>query len=119
MTYREKNAAIRTELRALHKLNPETAKGFAALSQGAMADGVLSKKEREYVALAIAVAERCEPCIALHVEALVKLGASRAEVGAVLAMCVQMGGGPGLMYAAHALAAWDEMAPILDEGLSP
>jgi hypothetical protein len=23
-------------------------------------------------------------------------------------MCVQMGGGPALMYAAHALAAWDE-----------
>jgi len=24
-------------------------------------------------------------------------------------MCVQMGGGPAMMYAAHALAAWDEM----------
>jgi len=39
---------------------------------------------------------------------LLRAGASRAELGSVLAMCVQMGGGPALMYAAHALAAWDE-----------
>jgi AhpD family alkylhydroperoxidase len=92
----------------LHKLNPETTKGFQALSSGAMADGTLPRKEREYVALAIAVTQRCEPCITLHVEALIKAGATREDLGAVLAMCVQMGGGPALMYAAHALAAWDE-----------
>ncbi|MBL9057327.1 MAG: carboxymuconolactone decarboxylase family protein [Rhodobacteraceae bacterium] len=107
-SYQEKTREIRNELRSLHKLNPETAKGFGALSAGAMADGPLDKKQREYVALAIAVTQRCEPCVNLHVEALMKAGASRAELGSVLAMCVQMGGGPALMYAAHALAAWDE-----------
>ncbi len=111
MSYKAETAQIRTELRALHKLNPESAKGFSALSQGAMTDGMLPKKEREYVALAIAVTQRCTPCVALHVEALIKYGATREELGSVLAVCVQMGGGPALMYAAHALAAWDEMAP--------
>ncbi len=110
MTYRQKTADIRSELRVLHKLNPETAKGFQALSAGAMTDGALDKKSREFVALAIAVTQRCEPCVALHVEALMKAGATRKEVGSVLAMCVQMGGGPALMYAAHALAAWDEFS---------
>jgi AhpD family alkylhydroperoxidase len=110
MSYREKTAEIRSELRALHKLNPETAKGFQALSAGAMTDGALDKKSRELVALAIAVTQRCEPCINLHVEALMKAGATREEMGSVLAMCVQMGGGPALMYAAHALAAWDEFS---------
>ncbi len=109
-SYREKTAAIRSELRVLHRLNPETAKGFRALSQGAMADGALDEKTREFVALGIAVSQRCEPCIVLHVEALMKAGASREEVASVLAMAVQMGGGPALMYAAHALAAWDEFA---------
>lgn len=108
MSYKAKTAEIRTELRALNKLNPETAKGFQALSIGAMADGALDKKQREFVALAIAVTQRCEPCVNLHVEALMRAGASREELGSVLAMCVQMGGGPALMYAAHALAAWDE-----------
>jgi AhpD family alkylhydroperoxidase len=110
MTYRQKTADIRSELRVLHKLNPETAKGFQALSAGAMTDGALDKKSREFVALAIAVTQRCEPCITLHIEALMRAGASREELGSVLAMCVQMGGGPAMMYAAHALAAWDEFS---------
>lgn len=110
MSYKQDTADLRTELRALHKLNPETAKGFAALSAGAMADGTLDKKTREYVAIAIAVSQRCQPCINLHVEALMRAGCTREELGSVLAMCVQMGGGPALMYAAHALAAWDELA---------
>lgn len=108
MTYKQKTAEIRTELRAFNKLHPETAKGFQALSAGAMADGSLDKKQREYIALAIAVTQRCEPCVNLHVEALMKAGATREDLASVLAMCVQMGGGPALMYAAHALAAWDE-----------
>ncbi|GAB1479501.1 carboxymuconolactone decarboxylase family protein [Paracoccaceae bacterium] len=109
-SYQDKTREIRNELRCLHKLNPETAKGFTALSVGAMADGPLDRKQRESIALAIAVTQRCEPCVNLHVEALMKAGASREEMGSVLAMCVQMGGGPALMYAAHALAAWDEFA---------
>ena len=110
MTYRQKTAEIRSELRVLHKLNPETAKGFQALSAGAMTDGTLDKKSREFVAIAIAVTQRCEPCITLHIEALMRAGATREELGSVLAVCVQMGGGPALMYAAHALAAWDEFS---------
>ena len=39
MSYKQKTADIRAELRVLHKLNPETAKGFQALSAGAMTDG--------------------------------------------------------------------------------
>lgn len=110
MTYRTDTADLRNELRALHRLNPETAKGFNALSVGAMTDGPLDKKTREFVALAIAVSQRCQPCINLHVEALMKVGCTREELGSVLAMCVQMGGGPALMYAAHALGVWDEYA---------
>jgi AhpD family alkylhydroperoxidase len=111
-SYKAETAALRAELRALHKLNPETAKGFSALSMGAMADGPLDKKTREFLALVIAVTQRCEPCINLHVEALMKVGATREEVGSCLAMCVQMGGGPALMYAAHALGAWDEFTTV-------
>ena len=112
MTYKDATAAIRAELRVLHKLNPETAKGFGALSKAAMEEGALPAKTREFLALAIAITQRCEPCIYLHVDALTRAGATREEIGSVLAMCVQMGGGPALMYAAHALAAWDEMAVV-------
>ena len=70
--------------------------------------GVLDKKTKEFLALAIGVTQRCDGCIGFHVKALKDLGASRAEVSEVLAMCVYMGGGPALMYAADALRAYDQ-----------
>lgn len=111
MSYKAKSAEMRAELRVMNKLIPETASGFGVLSKAAKEEGSLSVKEREYVALAIAISQRCEPCISFHIEALLKTGATREDLSSVLAMCIQMGGGPALMYAAHALAAWDEMAP--------
>lgn len=110
MQYQGELDALRAELRVLYKLIPEPTKGFGALSKGVKENGVLSLKEKEYVALGIAVAQRCQPCVNLHVEALMKAGATREEMGDVLAMSLQMGGGPALMYAAHALACWDELA---------
>jgi alkylhydroperoxidase/carboxymuconolactone decarboxylase family protein YurZ len=43
-------------------------------------------------------------------QALVKLGATRQEVDETLAVATYMGGGPSLMYAASASAAYDEFA---------
>jgi AhpD family alkylhydroperoxidase len=103
-------AATRDQTRVLAKTIPDTMKGFGALSAAAKNSGVLPVKEREYVALGIAVAVRCEPCIAFHVEALMKAGATREELADVLGMCVQMGGGPAVMYAAKALDCWDQLA---------
>ena len=60
--------------------------------------------------MAIAIADQCEPCIGFHIEALKRAGASREELADVLAMSIQMGGGPALMYSAKALEAWDQMA---------
>ncbi len=110
MSYTDKVAALRNDLRALNKAIPGAMQGFGALSKAVKDGGVLGLKEKEFVALGIAVSQRCEPCIMLHVEALMKSGASRDELSDVLAMAVQMGGGPALMYASKALACWDEMA---------
>ncbi len=43
-------------------------------------------------------------------QALVKLGATRAEVVEALGTAIYMGGGPSLMYAANAIKAFDEAA---------
>ena len=99
---------MRRQLQKFNKAHPDTARGFATLSRGARDKGVLDLKTKELVALGIAVSTRCEPCVGFHVESLIELDASREEVADVLAMCVQMGGGPSLMYAAKALEAWDQ-----------
>lgn len=110
MSYREKIQSMRAELRVMNKLVPQVAAGFDELSKAAKEGSGFSVKEKEYVALGIAISQRCEPCINFHIEALMKAGATREELGDVLGMCIQMGGGPALMYAAHALACWDELA---------
>ena len=59
-----------------------------------MADGALTGKTKELMALALGVAARCDPCTGYHVRALVKLGASRQELDETLGVVVYMGGGP-------------------------
>ncbi len=103
-------ADIRGQSRVLAKTIPETMKGFGALSAAAKTSGVLGLKEKEFVALGISFAVRCEPCIAFHVEALMKADGTREELGDVLAMAIQMGGGPSVMYAGKALECWDQLA---------
>jgi AhpD family alkylhydroperoxidase len=110
MDWQAKIDGTRGALRTLNRAIPEATKGFAALSRAVKEGGVLNLKEKEHVALGIAVAVRCDDCIAFHVEALMKAGGSREELCDVLAMAVQMGGGPALMYAAHALECWDALA---------
>ena len=94
----------------LRKAIPDTMKGFSAMATAATAEGNLEPKTKELVAIAIAVAVRCDGCIASHAKAAEKSGACRAEVLETLSMAVYMGGGPSVVYAAQALDAFDQFA---------
>lgn len=81
---------------------PEVMKAFAGIAQSALAPKALDTKTKELIALAIAVAIRCDDCIAFHVKAALERGASREEVTEALGMAIYMGAGPSVMYASHA-----------------
>ena len=108
--YREITRSLAPLLRKLRADIPDTMKGFDAMAVAAMRDGALSEKSKELIALALGVASHCDGCLGFHVKALVRLGASRAEVEEALGVAIYMGGGPSLMYAADALAAFEELA---------
>lgn len=110
MDWSKTNASMRDRLRNLNRTIPDTARGFGALSKAAKEGGALDLKTKEFVAVGISVATRCEPCIGFHVEALIRAGGTREELADVLSMSVQMGGGPALMYAAKALEAFDQLS---------
>lgn len=112
MSWTDKLAATRDGLRAVNRAIPDTTRAFGGLGKAVKEGGTLDYKTKEFIALGISVAERCEPCIALHVEALIRTGASREEICDVLAMCIQMGGGPAMMYAARALECFDELSAV-------
>ena len=72
MGYKAKISEMRGELRVMNKLIPQVMADFADLSKTVKESPGISVKEKEYVALAIAISQRCEPCINFHVEALMK-----------------------------------------------
>jgi AhpD family alkylhydroperoxidase len=86
----------------------DTMQGFSSMAQAATKDGVLDKKTKELIALAIGVSTRCDGCIGFHAKALVELGATKEEVEETLGMAIYMGGGPSLMYAADAMLAYEQ-----------
>ena len=85
-------------------------KGYAALSSAAMAPGVLDAKTKELIALGIAVAIRCDGCIAAHARGAAKAGASREEAAEALGVAILLSGGPGTVYGPRAFDAFCEFA---------
>jgi AhpD family alkylhydroperoxidase len=95
-------------LRDLRGGAPDVMQAFGAIAQAATAAKALDEKTKELIALAIAVAVRCDDCIAFHVKAAVRQGASREEILEALGMAIYMGAGPAVMYAGHALEAFGQ-----------
>jgi AhpD family alkylhydroperoxidase len=109
--YKAKLQQVRANAARLYKAAPEPVKAFQSLVTAAVSkDGALSIRHKELIALAIAIATRCEGCIVHHVDAARRHGASREEVADTIAVAVEMGGGPATVYGATALAAFDEFA---------
>ena len=81
---------------------------FSSLAQASTKAGVLDPKTKELIATAIGIAVRCDGCIAFHVKAARKLGATREEMLETIAMAIYMGGGPSMVYGAETLEAYDQ-----------
>nr|WP_200991950.1 carboxymuconolactone decarboxylase family protein [Rhizobium rhizogenes]QCL10582.1 alkylhydroperoxidase AhpD family core domain protein [Rhizobium rhizogenes] len=113
--YRQLTQDISAYTAEIRKFCPDAMQGFHALSKAATMGGAVDQKTKELIALAIGVTQRCDGCIAFHAKALQQLGATRVEIAEVMAMCVYMGGGPALMYAADALRAYDQFAAAAPE----
>ncbi len=95
---------------ALFKANPEIMRAHRQAMEAAQAPKALDGKTTELMALAIAIAQRCEGCVVFHTKTALKKGASREEVLDTIAVAIEMGGGPATVYGADALAAYDRFA---------
>jgi AhpD family alkylhydroperoxidase len=103
-------ADLTGDIRTLRAGAPEVMKGFSALAQAALKADALDARTKELIALAIAIATRCDGCIAFHAEAAMTQGATRAQVLETMGMAVYMGAGPSVIYAAQALEAFDQFS---------
>ena len=94
--------------RELRRAIPDVYKGFAELHHAAFAPGVLDTRTKELIAVAIAVMEQCDGCIASHTRGAVKAGATKQEAAEAIGVTYLMGGGPATIYGPRAYAAFCE-----------
>jgi AhpD family alkylhydroperoxidase len=101
--------AAKGRLRDFASASPDLMQGFGKVSKVAMSSGSFSAAQKELIATAIAVTQGCEDCILFHVDGAKRHGALEAELAEALSVAVEMGGGPAVMYAGKALAAFREL----------
>ena len=88
---------------------PEVVTGFMGLFEKVMKDGALAVKEKELIALGIAVGVQCIHCINLHVKKCLHAGASRAEILEAASVAVMMGGGPAFTHVTEVVKVLDAL----------
>ncbi|SDE95502.1 alkylhydroperoxidase AhpD family core domain-containing protein [Paracoccus isoporae] len=107
---KENLTAAKARMGAFAKASPNVMKAFGQLAGAATTEGRFTAAQKELLATAIAVVEGCEDCILYHVDAARRQGAEEEELVEALAIAVEMGGGPALMYAGKALECFRNLS---------
>jgi AhpD family alkylhydroperoxidase len=89
---------FKNDLAKMKEQVADTVSGFSALFGKVMKDGALTVREKELIALGIGIAQRCEPCIRLHVEKCLQAGATKEQVLEAASVAVMMAGGPAYTH---------------------
>ena len=108
--YREIAKDLREPAKSLREAQPEVYAAFGALHEATMADGAVSAKTKELIALTISVVKHCDGCIVAHARGAARRGATDAEVAEALGVAVMMDGGPGTVWGPRAWEAFQEFA---------
>ncbi len=91
------------------EFTPEVAEKFQGFLEATLKTGRLTLREKELVLVGIAVAIRCEPCIALHIKKALDAGVKPEEIAEVISLAVLMGGGPVATSSAKAFKILEEL----------
>lgn len=92
-------------MEVLSQSNPEAWDSLAGFIGKAFADGAVTAKEKELIAVAISVYSRCEYCIVGHTYNALKAGCTRQEILEAATVATGFGGGPTMAYSSALLVA--------------
>jgi AhpD family alkylhydroperoxidase len=110
--YVERYDRLLASSRILQARLPGPMNHFGHLHKAVLANGVLSGKVKELIALGIAITVRCDGCIACHVHDALRAGATRDEILETIGVAVMMGGGPSMVYGTEALEALEQFEAL-------
>ena len=82
---------------------PETVPALAGFMGTAAKDGALTYREKELIAIGVALYTNCPECIAVHCQKAFEAGCTREEILEAAGMAMVFGGGPTLASSATVL----------------
>ena len=76
---------------------------FTEMEKSTYADGELTKKQKELIAIGISVVENCESCMEWHIKQALDLGSGEGEIIEAIEVGIEMSGGLGTVSARFAM----------------
>ncbi len=90
-------------LPALDANAPEQMKAFWAFDKAAMTAGAISVKNKELMAVAVALTTQCPYCVELHAKRAREAGATDQEMAEVVAVAAALRAGAAVTHGSHAI----------------
>lgn len=96
--------------RQRQELAPATAAAFKAFSESVFADGALSGKMKDLIAVAVAHVTQCPYCIRGHTASALRKGATQQEIMEAIWVAAEMRAGGAYAHSNLALETMNEVA---------
>jgi AhpD family alkylhydroperoxidase len=93
----------------LSTLKSKVYQRFLQMEKATYADGALTKKQKELIAVGISVVIDCESCMEWHITQAAAAGASKREVLEAVEVGIEFGGGPATVSARFALEVMEHV----------
>ena len=90
-----------SKLSKFDELAPKAWDAFKALDAAALADGAVSVKNKELIAVAVAHTTQCPYCIEIHVKNARKAGASEEEIAETIFVAAALRAGAAVVHGTH------------------
>lgn len=92
-----------SKLSKFDELAPKAWDAFKVLDAAALADGAVSVKNKELIAVAVAHTTQCPYCIEIHVKNARKEGASDEEIAETIFIAAALRAGAAVVHGTHCL----------------
>ena len=93
------------------ELAPQTQAAFDAFSRQVFAEGALSPKMKQIIAVAVAHVTQCPYCIKGHTKAALRAGATREELMEAIWVAAEMRAGGAYAHSVLAIEELEKAAP--------
>ena len=90
-----------SQLKRLDENAPEAMQAFWAFDKAAFTPGVLDARQKQLLAVAVALTTQCPYCIELHVKAARDAGATDQMLAEVATVAAAMRAGAAITHATH------------------